>query len=204
MTLLANHTIMGSAVNPLIFMPFNETSGTVATDISGRGNNGTIASNITFLNDGGEGQVFEFEGGDNSWVDVNPNITIGDKWIFTVRIYHDTFSGGTGRSIFKAFTAISGVVLFEQSGRLKLGKESNLIDGDFITAVSALPLATWYDLKVVKDGGSLYTVSINGVEGSQFDGLLELEACGPIGRNHASSFPEPFTGRMKNFKIEAL
>jgi hypothetical protein len=59
------YTAMGVDPELVLYMPFEEGSGNIAKDMSGKGNNGTLAGGINWINGGKFGKALEFNGTDS-------------------------------------------------------------------------------------------------------------------------------------------
>jgi hypothetical protein len=175
-------------------------SGTTWTDLSGNGNNGTLANGVGY-NSGNLGAlVFD---GSNDFVLLSSNTTFGNNTTWEAWIYStgnvSTYNMFMGRYLpYFGFYAGNGLVF------------SNLIGGNQVTIyASGLSLNTWYHTTFTTsyDGtNTTMRIYVNGVEtSSAVYGGAQGNYSNPFmigdGNNSSNSTWYPFVGRISNVKI---
>ena len=147
------------------YWSFDETSGSIASDGSGNGNDGTLQGNATFA-PGKLGNAISLDG-TNSWVDI-PNLSF------------------TGDFTIAAWVYLTGTVNYQDAlvGQDVWGQDINFCcpnlrlytgSGDAIVSNSSVSSSTWTHCAITRSGGTLSVY---------IDGSLD---------NTSTGFTDPFT-----------
>ena len=180
------------------------------SDISGKGNNGTLTNGPTFSSDNGGAIVFD---GTNDYVvtstSINPSGT--DLFTYSAWIYIDTISGSFGGSI-------KGAVLFsgDAHGRAELVLKTdtntagppdritfNRYGGSTTGSCNVevdMSVGVWYNITLVRDGASSQKVYQNGVEigTGNVSNSFTADTMKIGGAPSQSSYSGHFDGKMSN------
>ncbi|WP_372663714.1 LamG-like jellyroll fold domain-containing protein [Cohnella sp.] len=152
------HVMEGQTALPIAELPFNETSGTTATDVSGNGWNGTLTGSATWVT-GNSGNAVDLNG-TNGYVALPAGVVSGADtttiaaWVNldTVSNWSRIFDIGSGTSKYMFLTPKSGAtgnIRFE----IKNGSAVNSVD-----ATAAFAAGGWHHVAVTLDGatGTIY------------------------------------------------
>jgi PKD repeat protein len=142
---------------------FEETSGTTATDASGKGNNGTINEAIRTTS-GRYGKALDFDGV-NDWVTINDSASLDFSTGMTLEawVYPTSQSNGPNTVILKEAPGAEVYSLYSEE-ELNL-PASYFNDGSYrsVTGPNRLPANTWTHLVAIYDG-QYQRLYVNGVE----------------------------------------
>jgi hypothetical protein len=197
------HVMEGQTVLPIAELPFNETSGTTANDVSGNGWNGTLTGGAAWAT-GNSGNAVDLDG-TNGYVALPAGAVSSAEaitfatWVNldTVSTWSRIFDFGSGTSKYMFLTpknGATGTIRFE----IRNGNAFSQIDG-----AAALPTGGWHHVAVTLDG-STGTLYVDGQKvGSNSVGIrpshLGVTTQNWIGR---SQFPDPYLdGRVDDFRI---
>jgi hypothetical protein len=197
------HVMEGQTVLPIAELPFNETSGTTANDVSGNGWNGTLTGGATWAT-GNSGNAVDLNG-TNGYVALPAGVVSNaDKVTIATWVNLDTVSNwtrifdfGSGTSKYMFLSPLDGdnVIRFE----IKNGSAVKTVTG-------TAPLATggWHHVAVTLDGatGTIYVdgqkVGSGGV--NIRPSQLGVTTQNWIGRSQFSADPY-LDGRVDEFRI---
>jgi hypothetical protein len=123
-------------------------SGTAWTDLSGRGNNGTLVNGPTYSSANGGSIVFD---GTNDYVEVPHNTILNPSLNMTLSAWIKLTSFVTDMSIFGKGTNVGGSGGFDF--RINSSTQLNLVKyfvADQVVTISALSTNTWYNISAVQ------------------------------------------------------
>jgi hypothetical protein len=146
-------------INGLVgYWPFNETSGTVANDLSGNGNNGTLV-NGTLVNQAGKvGTAFKFDG-TNDYVTLTYNNSTSQSysfWIYPTSVTDRKLFGKQQNGVWDEQIAFVG-------GKIRYYPWTQPDLGDYIDS-PVITINTWYHVVATRGFGTTAKLYINGVK----------------------------------------
>ncbi|MFF3332751.1 LamG-like jellyroll fold domain-containing protein [Streptomyces sp. NPDC002888] len=198
------HVMSGLTALPSAEVPFNESSGTTANDLSGNGWNGTLTGGATFVA-GKKGNAVDLSGA-SQYVAL-PTGVISDVKAITVAAWVNLdsaatwariFDFGSGTSRYMFLTAKNGTNGFIRFG-IKNGGSEQVVDG-----TAALPTGGWHHVAVTLDG-STGTLYVDGAKVGSGNISIKPSDLGAntqnyLGRSQFSSDPY-LDGRIDEFRI---
>jgi PKD repeat protein len=188
-----------TAPGPVAAYNFNAGSGTTLADITGNGNNGTIAG-ASWITTGHSGGALNFTANsqmvtvpDSAFLDLTTGMTL-EAWIYP------TSNSGTRDVLIKEGTGVDIYNMYQRSG----GKaEANVfVGGANRTAQASPPPAnTWTYLAATYDGANV-KLFMNGVQvaSTAFAGTIATST-GALRMGGNSLWGEWFRGRMDDVRI---
>ncbi|WP_341317825.1 LamG-like jellyroll fold domain-containing protein [Paraburkholderia sp. IMGN_8] len=206
----ANSTaaVAATAIKLHTYLPFDETSGTSATDASGNGHTAVLTGGATFAA-GKTGNAVSLDGS-TGYVSL-PDSIVADMADFTIAawVYWNGNSGKSWTRIFD-FGAGTGRYMFltpkNSTGVMRFGIAVNGMHGERgINGNAALPTGQWAHVAVTLSAATA-TLYLNGaVIGSASDVIFTPWRLGPtaqnwIGRSQYAADPY-FSGLIDEFRI---
>jgi hypothetical protein len=187
---------------------FDQGSGTTLTDISGNGNNGTIA-NAAWTSSGKYGKALKFTGAVNSMVTINDTASLNFAQGMTLEAWVNpsslNFSNGWCTAIAKEHANSNNNISYAlyaadgpgagPSGHVLIGNADN----DASTG-SVLSLNSWTFLAATYDGANLDLYVNGNLIASRIVGGNILETTDPL-RIGGDAAGEMFTGLIDNVRI---
>jgi hypothetical protein len=205
-----------SSTGPVLALSFNEADGTVATDASGNGNNGTISGATRVSGPTGFGTALSFDGA-HSIVNIPHSVSLAlstgmtlDAWVNPSANAGATPNGGWRTVIMKerSTTGLS-YALYGNDGNSNASRPAAYIRNGGVdkeaTAGPALPIGVWSHLAATFDGAAI-RLYVNGVLRSTTPASGTIAASTAplrIGGNNVFSTPgtEFFAGLIDDVRI---
>jgi len=173
-------------VGSVVELPLDEGAGTVAVDVSGQGNDGTLVNGAAFEASTGDGSAFavRLDGLDDS-IDLGSVDVEGTGLTLAARFNADDFPGSSNdpRLISKATGTSANDHVF-MLGTIRAGADVRLrarvrtggVTTTLIASSGALSTGEWYHAAATYDGASL-RLYLNGVEvgSSPFLGSVDVD-----------------------------
>jgi hypothetical protein len=198
------HLKNGQSVFPIAELPFDTTSGTTATDVSGNGWDGRLANGATWVA-GHSGNAVSLNGS-NQYVDLPAGVVSSadtmtiTAWVNlnTVTNWTRIFDFGTGTTNYMFLTPKNGTTI--RFAIKSASSTEQVIDG-----TAALPTGGWHHVAVTLNG-STGTLYVDGVQvGTNTAMTITPNMLGAttqnwIGRSQFSSDPY-LNGLVDNFRI---
>ena len=198
------HLFNGQTVLPVAELPFNETTGTAASDVTGNGWNGTLTGGASLVA-GNKGNAVNLSG-TSQYVALPAGVVSSAKaitvaaWVNldTISNWARIFDFGSDSSHYMYLTPKNGANGFIRFG-FKSGGGEEFVDGN-----AALPTGGWHHVAISLNGatGTLYVDGQkvgSGNIGSR-PSYLGVSTNNWIGRSQFSSDPY-LDGRVDDFRI---
>jgi glucose/arabinose dehydrogenase len=180
---------------------FNEGSGTVAADVSGGGNTGTISGAAWSSGKFGQGLSFD---GTNDWVTVNDAAALDLTNAMTLEAWVNPSALSNWRSVIlkEAPPNLLSYGLYANDGVPRPALTVRVASGDVsATGTGALPLNSWTHLAGSYDGATV-RLYVNGNEVSTFVANANILASnGPLRIGGNSIWGEYFSGLIDEVRV---
>ena len=203
----------GAGNPPVVYLLFDENSGTTAKDVSGNGNNGSLNASLGFKPGKIGSALFIPPTPGNEEVDVSPSSTINDLSALTVEAWIFPFSAGgssIGRVAVKGNNSTNGWIfrVSSISSIRFIGKFNGGTDVTFETAANTVPLNQWSHVAATWDGSTSFSnvkvyvngISMTGATTANGVGTRDTDASENlfIGNSNGSHY---FDGKIDEFKL---
>ena len=174
-------------------------SGTTWTDLSGKGNNGTI-SGATHTS--GAGGYFDFDGTDD-YVDTTSGWTNFGTDPFTIEVWYKTSSASQFETLVGNANGGAGTFQLDYNGSNNLRFISSTNSGEYVDSSISLSVGVWKQVVVVREGTGTnqFKIYSNGDLNTTgtFNINLNSSAQLRIGRNRGGVYY--YDGEISNVKI---
>ena len=171
------YTAMGIDPTLVLYMPFEEGSGNTTKDMSGNGNNGTLAGGVSWINGGKFNKALEFNGTDSQvLIQSSASLQPGDSG-FSIEawINADPGSQDWARVVDKFYG--TGYCFGKAGSGLTIGSEFGGNPNSFASTTAVFD-KTWHHVALVRD-----ITTVGGVVTSQLsiyvDGNKESDIIAP-------------------------
>lgn len=178
------------------YWPFDETSGTTASDYSGLGNIGTLVNGVLVNQAGKVGNAFYFDG-TNDYVTVGSVTSLNYGNNFTISLWFKKSASSTWMWLFTK-PGGSWLGLYPSDGRLTWTKSAGV---DYIPSISSsLSSNVWYLGTMTFSNGNL-TLYINGTNIGQWTGITLTTTSGADFIGQRSDNYQYFNGSIDEVSV---
>ena len=197
------HLVNGQTVFPVAELPFNETTGTTASDVSGNGWNGTLTGGASLVA-GIKGNAVDLSGTSQyvalpAGVVSSANAITVAAWVNldTISSWARIFDFGSDTTHYMFLTPQNGSNGFIRFA-IKNGGTEQFVDG-----TAALPTGGWHHVAVTFDGAT-GTIYVDGQKVGSGNISIKPSQLGITTQNRIgrSQFADPYLdGRVDDFRI---